>query len=144
MKFGSRAENVTEIVSMLNELGDEEILCGVFILRRLLMGQSTYGKLALAKADRDWDREVGEEGADIIAYGAMRAVQAWVKRVERSERITEVPPPLSVAVEGSARVLDVLENAKAQVPRRNAAPIQFRLSDADTDELEDPGPNEAA
>ncbi len=57
---------MTELQSIVAQLGDRENRCLTRIARRLLMGQEAYGFLAPGK--KDWKREAKEEAMDMAVY----------------------------------------------------------------------------
>lgn len=57
------------------ELGEDELRTLLYLARRLLDGQRRYGRVDLARDQRDWKREQTEEAADLLIYAAFDAVK---------------------------------------------------------------------
>lgn len=52
-----------------------------FIRDRLLVGQSQYGRLDIARDTRDWPREASEEAADLAVYLSVAILMRQLREV---------------------------------------------------------------
>lgn len=68
--------DVADLLDVVAELGVHERRVLLALARRLLAGQSAYGRLDLARDGRDWRKERAEELADALVYGAISEVAA--------------------------------------------------------------------
>ncbi len=64
-------------------LNDDEFAVVVVVAERMLLGASAYGALDLARDRRDFTNEMVDEAADVLTYGAMRFLQAALRRRRR-------------------------------------------------------------
>ncbi|HEY5145368.1 MAG TPA: hypothetical protein VII82_01310 [Polyangiaceae bacterium] len=64
------------LLDVLAELGPDERRVLLALARRLLAGQTAYGRLDLASDGRHWRKERAEELADALVYGAIGEVAA--------------------------------------------------------------------
>lgn len=71
---------VAELVAVVDELGPEERRVLLALARRLLTGQRAYGRLDLARDERDWRRERAEELADALVYQTIGELAATIQR----------------------------------------------------------------
>lgn len=62
------------LVTLIGDLGDQELAVFLALGRRLLAGQRAYGPLALQTDRRDWKKERAEELADALIYQAIGEV----------------------------------------------------------------------
>ena len=76
----ARSNLATELEGIVGMLGAEELAVLRWIACRLLAGQSTYGRLALAHDGRDFDWERAAELADAVVYTAMAEVRRVLVR----------------------------------------------------------------
>jgi hypothetical protein len=65
-----------DLLMVVSELGPDERRVLLVLARRLLAGQTTYGRLDVATDGRDWRKERAEELADALIYGAIVEVAA--------------------------------------------------------------------
>jgi hypothetical protein len=66
----------TDLAAVFAQLGADERRVLLVMARRLLVGQTVYGRLDLANDRRDWRKERAEELADALVYGAIAEVAA--------------------------------------------------------------------
>lgn len=62
-------------VSLLRELGPDELRVMHELAKRLWAGQTTYGRLNISRDTRDWTREASEEALDLSVYLAIRILK---------------------------------------------------------------------
>jgi hypothetical protein len=65
-----------ELTAIVSELGTDERRVLLVLARRLLNGQSKYGRLDVTKDPRDWRHEQAEEMEDMLVYSAIADVAA--------------------------------------------------------------------
>ena len=75
-------KNIDDETSLLAGLGPDERRVIVVLANRLRGGARAYGALDLANDQRDWEKERGEEVADLLVYSAF----AELKRLARDGR----------------------------------------------------------
>lgn len=64
-----------KIAALVGELGPDEQRVLLLLARRLLAGRKTYGPLDVAGDRRNFEKEAGEEAADMLVYFAFD----WLK-----------------------------------------------------------------
>ena len=67
---------MSELQTVIEQLGAEERAVMLHIAKRLLTGQTSYGLLDIANDPRDFDAEAGDELSDLLAYLAC----SWLRR----------------------------------------------------------------
>ena len=68
---------VERIAIALVPFGDDLAPALLTVVTRMLKGRADYGELDLAMDRRNWKREIAEENADRLIYGAIRATARW-------------------------------------------------------------------
>jgi hypothetical protein len=61
-------EAASELGSIVDTLGPDEVRVLTAIARRLAVGRKVYGQLDVAGDARDWKREATEEALDLAVY----------------------------------------------------------------------------
>ena len=72
-------KSLNDETALLAGLGPDERRVLAVLAKRLRIGAETYGELDLARDGRDWEKERGEEVADLLVYSAF----AELKRLAR-------------------------------------------------------------
>lgn len=71
---------MNDLLETLRRLGPDELRVLHILARRLLVGQERYGRLDVARDQRDWRRERAEEVHDLLIYSAIAELKERCSR----------------------------------------------------------------
>lgn len=75
----SSALDEGKLLSLIDQLGSDELRVLTRIAERLVVGSKQYGRLDIAADRRDWDEEARQEALDLAVYAAIGLEKAGAK-----------------------------------------------------------------